>query len=312
MSTKVIDQESGADWSLYNADCVDLMRQMPACSVDLSIYSPPFSTLYTYSESVCDMGNTATDSEFLEQYAFAARELYRVTRPGRIAAVHCKQLVNYQNRDGRSGWRDFRGDLIRAHEAQGWQYHSEIVIWKCPVIEMQRTKTQRLLYKTLRTDASLTGIGMPEYLLLFRRWPENDEEQVAQMPIEHPVGDEGSEIPLDVWQQWASPVWMDIRQTNVLNVKEARGDKDEKHLCPLQLDLIKRAIYMWSNRGEVVFSPFAGIGSEGVVSLELGRKFVGTELHSKYFAQAKRNLADAERQASSPSLFDWAKEAAQA
>lgn len=311
MSTKVIDQESGADWSLYNADCVDLMRQMPACSVDFSIFSPPFHEVFVYSDSVADMGNCENMSAFLDHYAFFSRELHRITRPGRISAVHCKQGISLKYREGRTGLVDFRGDLIRAHEAQGWQYHSEIVIWKSPVVEMQRTKTQRLLYKTLRTDASLTGIGMPEYLLLFRRWPENEEEQVAQMPIEHPVGDEGSEIPLDVWQQWASPVWMDIRQTNVLNVKEARGDKDEKHLCPLQLDLIKRAIYMWSNRGEVVFSPFAGIGSEGVVSLELGRKFVGTELHSKYFAQAKRNLADAERQASSPSLFDWAKEAAQ-
>lgn len=196
-----------------------------------------------------------------------------------------------------AGLRDFRGDIIRAFAKHAWAYHSEVCIWKDPVIEMQRTKAHGLLYKQLRADSSFSRQGMAEYLLVFRRWPRDESETARVEPVTHTT----DSFPLDAWQRYASPVWMDIRQTNVLNVQAARSPNDERHICPLQLDVIERAVRLWTNPGDTVFSPFAGIGSEGVVSLREGRKFVGAELKESYWRQATRNLADAIRQ---PSLFD--------
>lgn len=295
-SVKCLDEAHGEKFSVYQADCVDLASQMPDNSIDLSIYSPPFSGLYIYSDSVCDMGNTANDAEFIRQYSFLVREKHRITRPGRVSCVHCKNLVNYKGRDGMAGLRDFRGDIIRIHQAEGWAYHSEVVIWKDPVIEMQRTKAHGLLYKQLRADSTFSRQGMPEYVLIFRKWA--NEEGAGVVPVEHTKQD----FPLDQWQRWASPVWMDIRQTNVLNTDLARDDRDEKHICPLQLDVIERCVTMWSNPGDVVFSPFMGIGSEGFQSVKYGRRFIGTELKASYFSQAVRFLRNAE--AESVTLFD--------
>lgn len=288
MDIRVLNQSDGANWSLYHADCVDFTRQLPHESLDFAVYSPPFSNLYCYSDSDRDMGNCADDSEFLSQYSFFVNALYSAMRPGRIVAVHCKDLVNYKGRDGRAGLRDFPGELVRVHQDAGFAYHSRVTVWKCPVTEMQRTKAHGLLYKQLRKDSTFSRQGLAEYVLLFRKWADDDDADIS--PVTHTA----DSFPLDQWQEWASPVWMTIDQTDVLNVAQAREDKDEKHICPLQLDLIERCIRLWSNHGDVVFSPFAGIGSEGHVAVKHGRKFIGTELKDAYFRLAARNLRAAE------------------
>lgn len=285
---RVLSEAHGQNWTFYNADCVDAVRQMPSDSVGFSVFSPPFANLYTYSDSMLDMGNCANDVEFLRHYSYLVSELLRVTKPGRLCAVHCKDLVDYKGSDGRAGLRDFPGEIIRVHEAAGWKYHSRVTVWKCPVTEMQRTKAHGLLYKQLRTDSSFSRQGLAEYVLVFRKWAEEGD---AIDPVRHT----SDEFPLDQWQEWASPVWTTIDQTNVLNVHAAREDRDEKHMCPLQLDLIERCIVLWSNPGDVVFSPFGGVASEGVVSVKKGRRFVGTELKGSYYERGCANLADAER-----------------
>ncbi len=290
-----VDEAHGRDWALYQGDCVDIARQMPDASVDLAVYSPPFSGLYIYGESQSDMGNCADDDEFLSHYRFFARELYRVMRPGRIVAVHCKDLVFYKNQRGRAGLRDFPGMLIREHEEAGFTYHSRITIWRCPVREMTKTKAHGLLYKQLRADSSFSRQGLPEYFVVFRKWA-TEAEQAAVLPVEKRSVD----YPLPWWQEAASPVWMTTRETDVLNAIRAPGD--EKHICPMPLDLTERCIELWSNPKDVVFSPFAGIGSEGVVALRKGRRFVGTELKPEYWMQAGRHLKTQEAQGRG--LFD--------
>lgn len=289
MNTKIIDEAIGQNWQLYNGDCVEVIRGIPERSVGLSVYSPPFASVYTYSGSERDMGNCADDAEFVAHYAFMLKELFRITRPGRLVAVHCKDLVNYVTSSGRAGLRDFPGELIKAHEAAGFQYHSRVTIWKCPVREMQRTKAHGLLYKQLRRDSTFSRQGLADYLLTFRRWATEEEEV-------EPVTHTETTFTLNQWQEWASPVWMEVDQTNVLNVQEARADRDEKHMCPLQLDVVERAVKLWSNPGDVVFSPFAGIGSEGVGAVQFGRRYVGIELKPEYFATAVKNLNNAGRQ----------------
>jgi DNA modification methylase len=275
------------EFSAYNGDCVDVLRQFPDECIDFSVYSPPFGSLFVYSESAADMGNS-TDDEFREHYAHLVREKYRLTKPGRITAVHCSDLPMTKWREGAVGIKDFSGDIIRIHEAAGWIFHSRRTIWKDPVVEMTRTKHVGLLYKQLRKDSIKSRGGMPDYLMTFVKPGENAE------PIEHTPED----FPLDQWQKWASPVWEGINQTRVLNVKSARSAEDERHLCPLQLDVIERALVMWSNEGDVVLSPFMGIGSEGYCAVKMGRRFVGIELKQKYFEQACDNIKGAALQGS--------------
>jgi len=303
--------EFGETFAAYNGDCVEVMREMPSASVDFSVFSPPFANLYVYSDDLRDMGNCKDEDEFFDQLGYMTGELFRVMRPGRLIAVHCKQLARYKGRDGAAGWYDFRGDIIRHYESHGFQYHSEVVIWTDPVMEMQKTKTQRLLYCNLRKDASVTGIGMPEYLCIFRKTPQDGDDIV---PIHHYKENEkrpdteDSELQimdLPTWRRYASPVWFDIQRTDVLNAKVARDNRDEKHICPLQLEVIRRAVRLWSNPGEVVLSPFMGIGSEGYVSLEQKRRFVGIELKPSYFNVAVGNLRTAEREASELTIFDF-------
>jgi DNA modification methylase/superfamily II DNA or RNA helicase len=274
------------EWTLRLGDCVEETRKLPDELAGFVIYSPPFSNLYTYSDSYRDMGNSEDDAQFMAHFGFLLPELRRVTKAGRLMAVHVKQVVNYIGRDGASGLRDFRGDIIRECQRAGWVYHSEVCIWKDPVIEMQRTKSHGLLYKQLRRDSSYSRQGLAEYLLVFRKWGAVDA------PVDPVVKTEDG-FPLEMWQRYASPVWFDINQTRVLNVKAARDNADEKHICPLQLDVIERAVKLWSNPGDVVFSPFAGIGSEGYESLRMRRRFVGVELKRSYFDQAVRNLTEA-------------------
>lgn len=266
--------------SLYWGDCVDVLRQMPSECVDFSIYSPPFGSLFVYSESAADMGNS-TDEEFAEHYRFLVKEKFRLTKSGRITAVHCSDLPMTKWKDGAVGIKDFSGEIIRTHEAEGWILHSRRTIWKCPVVEMTRTKHVGLLYKQLQKDSVKSRGGMPDYLLTFVKPGENAD------PIAHTP----TEFPLDQWQEWASPVWMSVQQSNVLNVSVARQQNDERHLCPLQLDVIERGCIMWSNVGDVVLSPFAGIGSEGVTALKLQRRFIGVELKEAYWRQACRYIA---------------------
>lgn len=283
MAVKCLGEEHGSNHSLYWGDCVDVVRQMPDASLHFSIYSPPFSNLFVYSDSVADMGNCANDDEFFAHYGFLLGELYRVTMPGRLSAVHCSDLPLTKWKDGMIGIKDLSGRIIKAHEAVGWTLHSRITIWKSPVVEMTRTKALGLLHKQLKKDSGRSRAGMPDYLLVFRKNGDNPE------PITHT----NENFPVSQWQEWASPVWMTVDQTRVLNVTAARQEKDEKHLCPLQLDVIERALTLWSNPGDKVLSPFAGIGSEGVCSLRMKRLYVGVELKESYFRQAARYL-DAE------------------
>lgn len=283
-------------YALYHGDCVEHVAQMPDNSVDFSVYSPPFSSLYIYSDSERDMGNVESDEEFFQQYSYLLKYLYKAHKPGRLTAVHCSDLPRTKSVHGTVGIYDFPGDVIRAHQDAGWTYHSRITIWKDPVVEMQRTKALGLLYKQLCKDSTRSRQGMADYVLVFRKTPEDEAHC-------DPVGKDASDFPVDMWQQWASPVWMDIQQGNVLNVRAAKADQDEKHLCPLQLDLIERAIRLWSNPGDVVLSPFMGIGSEGVVSMRTGRRYIGVELKDSYFRQACKNIASAESVTAYGDLF---------
>lgn len=285
------NQVTGENFTAINGDVCQILPQLPDNCIDFSVFSPPFAQVFLYSSRVEDMGNADSHEDFLDQYDFFALELARVIKPGRLVAVHCTDLPFVKWKDGKMGIRDFSGDLIKAHEKHGMTLHSRVTIWKDPVVEMTRTKALGLLHKQLMKDSTLSRQGMPDYLLVFRNAGEN----------ESPVSHTKDEIPVSLWQKWASPVWMDIRQTNTLNVKIAKDNNDEKHLCPLQLDLIERAVIMWSNPGDVVLSPFMGVGSEGFVSLKLGRKFVGVELKDSYFATAVRNLSDVS--ANSSDLF---------
>lgn len=296
---KALDHASGDTYQLFRGDCVEVMRQLPPASIDFAVYSPPFSNLYCYGPSERDLGNSVDDRQFLQHYRFMVDELLRVLRPGRIAAVHCKDLVNYKGRDGKAGLRDFPGDLIRVHQDAGFAYHSKVTIWKCPVTEMTRTKAHGLLYKQLRADSSFSRQGLAEYIIAVRKWPGGAADEDLVAPVTHTR----EEFPLEQWQQWASPVWMDIDDMDVLNVRQARDSKDEKHMCPLALPIVQRCLGLWSNPGDVVLSPFAGIGSEGWQALKMGRRFLGVELKDTYFAHAKRNLEEATRAASQGDLF---------
>jgi len=287
---KCLGEAHGEKYALYLGDCVDVARQLPSESIDFAVFSPPFSGLYIYNDSVADMGNSSSDEEFFEHYSYFAAELTRMLRPGRCIAVHAKDLVYYKNQRGTAGLRDFPGDLIRCHTAHGLDFHSRITIWRCPVREMTKTKAHGLLYKQLRKDSSFSRQGLAEYILVFRKWAKEGDEA-------RPVTHTHESFPLDDWQEYASPVWMDTRETDVVQAGP-RNPADEKHICPLPLDIISRCVRLWSNEGDTVLSPFAGIGSEGVGALKLRRRFVGVELKDAYFKQAAKNCEaiDAQRE----------------
>lgn len=277
--------------ALYNGDSCQLIKTLPDESVHLQVFSPPFANLYIYSDDLADMGNCADSKEFFEQFDFLIPELYRTLRTGRLCCVHCKDLVQYKNRDGMAGIYDFSGDIIKHFENFGFKYHSRVTVWKDPVIEMQRTKAHGLLWKQLRKDSTYSRMGMPDYILIFRKWGD-DELPVTHSKEEYPV-EHWQKVASPAWEYEASPVWWDIQQTNVLNGKIARSEKDEKHICPLQLDVIERLVELYSNPGEVVFTPFLGIGSEAYQALKMGRKAIGFELKPEYFLQAVENCKDA-------------------
>lgn len=285
----VLDFHEGKNFSIYNADTIEFTAKMPDDSIHFSVYSPPFAHLFVYSDSERDMGNVASYDEFAETYKHLVSHLLRVTKPGRTTAVHCSDLPTTKSRDGIIGLFDLPAVIRQVHQECGWDYHSRVTIWKDPVVEMQRTKAHGLLYKTFRTDATRCRTGMPDYMMIFRK-PVEGENSKTPDPVLH----DPNMYPVSIWQEIASPVWMTINQTNVLNVKVAREDKDERHLCPLQLDVIERCLALYTNKEDIVYSPFLGIGSEGYISIKNNRKFIGTELKPAYFRQSVKNLIEAE------------------
>jgi DNA methylase len=277
------DRAEGDGFVAHLGDCVDVVSELPSDSIHYTVYSPPFSSLYTYSNSDRDMGNCKGDGEFMEHYRFLVGELYRVTMPGRLLSFHCMNLPTSKQNHGYIGIRDFRGELIKMHEEAGFIYHSEVCIWKDPVIAMQRTKALGLLHKQIKKDSCMSRQGIPDYLVTMRKPGENPER------VSHTAED----FPVQLWQQYASPVWMDINPSETLQYRSAREHNDERHICPLQLEVIRRALKLWTNPGDTVLSPFMGIGSEGYCSIQAGRKFVGAELKRSYWNQAVKNLTAA-------------------
>lgn len=278
-----IETVNGADWTMHHGDCVRVAKTLPDNSVDFSVFSPPFADLFTYSSDVQDMGNCADVGEFTRHFEVLIAEMARVMAPGREVAVHCVDLLSTKWKHGYIGLQDFGGEIIRVFWRHGFIMHSRVTIWKSPVTEMQRTKAHGLLYKTLKADSCDSRMGCADYLLVFRKPGENPR----------PVTKDPTMYPVDWWQEVASPVWMTVDQGNVLNRDGARDSADEKHICPLQLDVIERAVTLWTNPGDLVWSPFAGIGSEGYQSVKMGRRFVGSELKESYFKQACANLSNA-------------------
>lgn len=313
---KVIDQVVNDDYAIYQCDCIEGMKGIPDNSIHYSIYSPPFSSLFTYSNSDRDMGNSSDRCQFWQHYKYLIDEHYRTHMPGRIISVHCMNLPTSKTHDGFVGITDFRGEIIRAFIDAGFIYHSEVVIWKDPVVAMQRTKAVGLLHKTIEKDSSMSRQGLPDYLLMFRKPGDNPEPISGRLDIDLYAGTNKPDVAHDahngeverwnsinIWQRYASPVWMDINQSNTLQFRNAKDTDDEKHICPLQLDVISRGLQLWSNPGDTVLSPFGGIGSEGYMSVIMGRKPILFELKSSYFNSQKTNMDMAVMERDQPTLF---------
>lgn len=284
---KAIDQYSTDRYTLINGDTTEVIKDIPDKSVDFIVYSPPFSSLYTYSNSDRDLGNSRSDEEFFTHFEFIVKDMFRILGDGRIMAVHCMNLPTSKERDGYIGIRDFRGDLIRLFQAAGFIYHAETCIWKNPVTAMQRTKALGLLHKQIKKDSCMSRMGIPDYIVFMRKPGENQKR----------VTHTNETFPVDLWQDYASPiwdeinspVWWEINQSNTLN-RVFADEESERHICPLQLDVIERCVKMYSNEGDVVFTPFMGIGSEVYQSVKMKRKAIGIELKREYFLQAKQNM----------------------
>ena len=312
LESVAIDQVATDKYAIYQGDCIDLLRAMPENSIDYSISSPPFIGLYKFSNYERDLSNSE-EGMFWEHFGFVLSELLRVIRPGRLCSMHCMQLPRNKGRDGFIGMRDFRGEIVRAYEDAGWLFHSEVCIWKDPVVAQQRTKSLRLLHKQILKDSALSGMGLADYVVTFRKPGDNatpvggpftafhgegldiSREAYDRQLHEHAGGDRAAWtyeqwVSILVWQRYASPVWSDIRQTRTLQYRGGRDQKDEVHISPLQLDVIERCLDLWSLPGETVLTPFMGIGSEVYCAVEMGRRGVGFELKPSYFAQAKRNI----------------------
>jgi DNA modification methylase len=306
---KVANQEHGENWTLWHGDCVQVARGLPDNSVHYIIYSPPFESLYTFSDDLRDMSNSKTTEEFWKHYRFLIDEYYRALMPGRLVSIHCMNLPTSKTRNGFIGLRDFRGEIIRAHQDAGFYFHSEVVIRKDPVAAMQRSKAIGLLHKQIVKDSSISRMAVPDYVVTMRK-PGDNPEPISG-PFDAYYGNEAAPdgalksenawrgtswdrpgnqwYSVAVWQRYAEPCWIDIAQSDVLSRKEAREQEDEAHIAPLQLTVIRRCVDLWSNPGDIVFSPFAGIGSELYVALQMGRKAIGSELKASYFEQAVKN-----------------------
>lgn len=282
---KVLEQVTENKYALYNGDSCEVVKAIPDNSIHYTIFSPPFASLYTYSNSDRDMGNSKGDDEFYNHFIYLAKELYRITMPGRLLSFHCMDLPLMKERDGVIGLKDFPSIIRQIFEDCGFIYHSKVTIWKNPVTEMQRTKALGLLHKQIRKDSAMNRQGIPDYIVTMRKPGDNPER----------ISHTHETFPVDVWQNYASPVWMDIRQSDTLQKKSAREDKDERHICPLQLEVIQRCVELWTNPGDIVLDPFAGIGSVPYVAVTMGRRGIGIELKDSYYNQAKNNLEIAVR-----------------
>jgi len=298
MAQVCIENKVTNEYAIYRGDCVEVISEMPESSIDFSVFSPPFAELYSYSDDAKDMGNSASYDEFFKHFGFLIRQLRRVIRRGRLVSVHCIDIPAMKERDGYIGLKDFPGDIIRSFMAEGFIYHSRHTIWKDPLTEATRTKALGLMHKQLCKDSSMCRSGLPDYLITFRNGDGNE------IPIAHKdglteyhgakdPGGKGIKRSHNIWRAYASPVWMDIRQSETLNKIAARDEKDQKHICPLQLDVIHRAMALWSNEGEVVLTPFGGIGSEAYAAIIDNRMPVLVELKKSYFDQAKKNCQSA-------------------
>jgi len=302
---KAVNQVVHKDYALYQGDSCELMQAIPDNSIHFGIHSPPFVGLYKFSNDPRDISNSEGD-DFWRHYGFLIAELLRVTMPGRLHSVHVMQLPTSKMRDGFIGMRDFRGEVIRAYQDAGWIFHSEVCIWKDPVVAQQRTKSLRLLHKQIEKDSAMSGQGLADYIVTFRKPGDNPEpvsgrltrfvgaDQHAPQPAHERTGKSENDArkwySIEVWQRYASPVWYDINQSRTLQYRQAREDGDEAHISPLQLDVIERCLELWSNPGDVVLTPFAGIGSEVYCAVQAGRRGIGIELKPTYFQQAARNL----------------------
>lgn len=292
---KVLNQAHGSDWVLYHGDCVEVVNGLPDNSIHFSVFSPPFASLYTYSNSDRDMGNCKSDQDFADHFQYLISQLYRVLMPGRLIAFHCMNLPTSKARDGYIGIKDFRGELIRSFQQEGFIYHSEVCIWKDPVMAMQRTKALGLLHKQLKKDSAMSRQGIPDYLVVVRKPGENPEPVSGRLDSYTGEGQptltgDKDKDSINIWQRYASPVWMDISPSDTLQFQSARDNADERHICPLQLQVIQRAIQLWTNPGDTVLDPFNGIGSSGHVALRMGRRYVGVELKESYYHVAVNNL----------------------
>lgn len=284
-------EESGANWTIKLGDSCERLAEIDENSVDLSVYSPPFASLFTYSPSLRDLGNASTRDEFIEHYGFIIREVLRVTKPGRISCVHVQQLTSTKTVHGVIGLTDFRGQVIQAHVDNGWIFHGEVTVNKDPQAQAIRTKAQALMFVTKNRDSSMTRPALADYLLMFRK-PGDNAVQIK------------NDVSNEEWIDWAQPVWLDIRETKTLNERVAREEADERHICPLQLDFIERCVRLWSNPGETVLSPFAGIGSEIYQAVKFGRYGLGIELKESYWRTAVNNLQTLENEMGAATLFD--------
>ena len=315
MNIKALNQHIEDKWAMYQGDACELINGIPDGSIHYSIFSPPFASLFTYSDSERDLGNNKNQEEFFNHFLYLSPELYRVTMPGRLVSFHCMNLPATISHDGFIGMKDFRGDMIRIFEAAGFIYHSEVCIWKDPLVQATRTKVLSLAHKQISKDSSRCGMGFPDYIVTMRKPGDNAEPIAHGRGFERYYGemDEPKEQKKDdprvnkyshkVWQRYASPVWFDINQTDTLNVRMARDKNDERHICPLQLCVIARCLELWSNPGDIVLSPFAGIGSEGYQAIEMDRRFIGFELKESYYRQAVKYLEYIENKPEQRTLF---------
>lgn len=308
-NVKVMDQYAGNNFNLYLGDSTEILKGIPTDSVHYSITSIPFASLYTYSATERDLGNCKDRNEFWEHFKYLIKEWVRVMMPGRLISIHCMNLPTSKQNDGYIGIVDFRGDIIRAFQELGMIYHSEVCIWKDPVIAMQRTKALGLLHKQVTKDSCMSRQGIPDYLVTFRK-PGDNPEKVEGLfdhfagDYEMPMGSDPVKNSINIWQRYASPVWMDINPSDTLQRESAREEKDERHICPLQLQVIERGLQLWSNPNDVVLDPFNGIGSSGYRALQMGRRYIGVELKESYYNQAVKNLIEAEKTNNQGSLLD--------
>jgi len=313
---KVLNQEFGDMWAVYHGDCVEVIKKIPDNSIHYSLFPPPFASLFTYSDSERDMGNNRGFDDFKEHFKYLVGDLFRVIMPGRLVSIHCMDLIATLTHDGFMGIRDFPGLMISMFENAGFIYHSRVCIWKDPLVQATRTKALSLAHKQISKDSTRCAMGLPDYIVTLRKPGDNPEPVSHGRGFERYIGEQEepkarktddartNKYSHEVWQRYASPVWWDIRQTNTLNIKAARDDKDEKHICPLQLDTIERCLELWTNEGDVVLTPFAGIGSEGYKAVLMGRKAICIELKESYYLQLVRNMKSIEFEQKQMTLFN--------